>query len=63
MNIFELNYFNSTSLTWGLTANDELRLDTFNRKQLRRVIGKRYPNKISNAKLNEKCVKHMQSAY
>ena len=43
------------SSTWGLTANDELKLDTFHRKQLRRVIGKRYPDKILNAKLNEKC--------
>ena len=43
------------SSTWGLTANGELKLDTFHRKQLRRVIGKRYPDKISNAKLYEKC--------
>ena len=28
--------YNST--TWGLTANDELKLDTFHRKQLRRVM-------------------------
>ena len=33
------------SSTWGLTANDELKLDTFHRKQLRRMIGKRYPTK------------------
>ena len=39
------------SSTWGLTANDERKLDTFYRKQLRRVIGKRYSDKISNAKL------------
>ena len=39
------------SSTWGLTANDELKLDIFHGKQLRRVIGKRYPYKISNAKL------------
>ena len=43
------------SSTWDLTANDELKVDTFDRKQLRRVIGKRYPDKISNAKLYEKC--------
>ena len=43
------------SSTWGLTANDELKLDTFHRKQLRRVIGKRYLDKICNAKLYEKC--------
>ena len=50
------------SSTWGLTANDELKLDTFHRKQLRPVIGKRYltkypmPNYMKN-------VKHIQSAY
>ena len=43
------------SSTQGLTANDELKLDTFHWKQLRQVIGKRYPDKISNAKLNKKC--------
>ena len=43
------------SSTWGLTANGELKLDTFHRKQLRRVIGKRYSDKISNKKLYEKC--------
>ena len=43
------------SSTWGLTANDELKLDTFHRKQLRRVIRKRYLDKISNAKLYERC--------
>ena len=43
------------SSTWGLTVNDELKLDTFHRKELRRVIDKRYPDKISNAKLYEKC--------
>ena len=45
--------FNSS--TPGLIANDELKLDTFHRKQLKRVIRKRYPDKISNAKLYEKC--------
>ena len=50
------------SSIWGLTANDELKLDTVHRKQLRQVIGKRYPDKISNAKLCED-VKHIQSAY
>ena len=43
------------SSTWGLTANDELKLDTFHRKQFRRKIDKRCPDKISNAKLYEKC--------
>ena len=43
------------SSTWRLTANDELFIENnFHRKQLRQVIGKRYPDKISNAKLYEK---------
>ena len=49
------------SSTWGLTANDELKLDTFHKKQLRRVIGKRYLDKISNAKLYEKCKTYLIS--
>ena len=49
------------SSAWGLTANDELKLDTFHRKQLRRVIGKRYLDKISNAKLYEKCKTYLIS--
>ena len=49
------------SSAWGLTANDELKLDTFHRKQLRRVIGKRYLDKVSNAKLYEKCKTYLIS--
>ena len=60
---FELDYIKKfikpvllhNSSTGELTSNDELKLVTFHRKQLRRVICKRYPDKISNAKLYEKC--------
>ena len=41
--------------TWGLTVGDEDKLDSFHRKQLRRVLGKRYPDKISNKNLYETC--------
>ena len=34
--------------TWALTKTDEEKLDSFHRKQLRRVLGIRYPTKISN---------------
>ena len=43
------------SWTWRLTENDELKFDTVQKKQLRWLIGKRYPNDISNAKLYENC--------
>ena len=59
MNIFEIELYKKllkpvNNSAWGLTANDELKLDIFHRKQLRRLIGKRYPDKISNSKLYEK---------
>ena len=62
MNNFELNYIKKlikpvllyTSSSWRRsTANDKLKLDTFHRKHLRVVISRRYPDKISNAKLYE----------
>ena len=37
--------------TWGLTKDDENRLDSFHRQQLRRVIGVVYPHRISCKKL------------
>ena len=40
--------------TWGLTKKDEQQLDTFHRKQLKRVMGIRYPTIISNKSLYEK---------
>lgn len=41
--------------TWGLTQQQEEKLDAFHQRQLRRIIGVRYPTKITNAKLYEKC--------
>ena len=41
--------------TWALTKTDEDRLDSFHRKQLRNVLGIRYPTKISNASFSKKC--------
>ena len=41
------------SSTWGLTKDDENKLDSFHRKQLRQVLGVYYPHKISNKKLYE----------
>lgn len=40
--------------TWGLTQQQEEKLDAFHRRQLRKIIGVRYPTKISNVKLYEK---------
>ena len=41
--------------TWGLTKKDEESLDAFHRDQLRRVVGKRWPHRISNQKLYQRC--------
>ena len=40
--------------TWALTKTDEEKLDSFHRKQLRRILGIRYPTKISNKSLYKK---------
>ena len=40
--------------TWGVTKDIEERLDAFHRKQLKRVLGIRYPTKISNKALYQK---------
>ena len=37
--------------TWGLSQNDQKKLNSFHRKQLRTVIGIRWPQKITNQKL------------
>ena len=37
--------------TWALTQNQTARLDAFHRKQLKRVLGIRYPDIISNEQL------------
>ena len=40
--------------TWGMSANDEKNMDSFHRKQLRKVLGISWPHKICNRKLYEK---------
>ena len=40
--------------TWGVTKTEEEKMDAFHRKQLRRVMGVKYPTKISNTKLYSK---------
>ena len=40
--------------SWGLNKSEEDRLDAFHRKQLKRVLGIKYPTKISNKKLYKK---------
>ena len=47
-----LLYINST---WGMTQKETKDLDAFHRQQLRQLIGKRYPNKISNQNLYKRC--------
>ncbi|GFR69344.1 endonuclease-reverse transcriptase [Elysia marginata] len=41
--------------TWSLTTTDEKRLDSFHRRQLRRILGIHYPTKITNQSLYKKC--------
>ena len=43
------------SATSGLTKQDATSLDLFHRQQLRRIIEKSYPNKISDKALYEQC--------
>ena len=40
--------------TWGLTKQDATKFHSFHRQQLRRLIGKSYPNKVSNKALYER---------
>ena len=41
--------------TWGLTKSEANKIDAFHRKQLRRLLGIRYPTKITNTNLYKKC--------
>ncbi|GFR83199.1 hypothetical protein ElyMa_002384100 [Elysia marginata] len=41
--------------TWALTTTDEKRLDSFHRRQLRRILIIHYPTKITNQSLYKKC--------
>ena len=40
--------------TWGMNTTDEKNIDSFHRKQLRKVLGVKWPQRISNKKLYEK---------
>ena len=42
---------NNCSGTWGLSWSDHKKLNSFHRKQLRRVIGIKWPHSITNKKL------------
>ena len=37
--------------TWGISISDERKINSFHRRQLRRIIGIKWPHKISNKKL------------
>ena len=39
-----------TSGTWGVSKNDQRKLNSFHRRQMRKVIGIQWPHKISNKK-------------
>ena len=39
--------------TWGMTKQKQKKLNTYHQKQLRRVIGKHCPDKISNKKFTK----------
>ena len=41
--------------TWALTEAELNELEAFRRRQLRRILGIKYPRRISNTKLYEKC--------
>ena len=37
--------------TWGVSANVQQKLDAYHRRHLRRILGIKYPTRISNEKL------------
>ena len=43
------------SSTWEMTQKETKDLNAFHRQQLRKLIGKKYPNKISNQNLYKRC--------
>ena len=49
--------------TWALTQAEEKKLDAFHRKQLKRVVGIRYPVKITNKALYKQCSERPLSLY
>ena len=40
--------------TWGLSKTDQNKLNSFHRRQLRRILGVKWPHRISNIKLYDK---------
>ena len=49
--------------TWALTKSEEEKLNAFHRKQLRKVLNIKYPVKIRNSSLYNKCEEHPLSIY
>ena len=49
--------------TWALTQAEEKKLDAFHRKLLKRVVGIRYPVKITNKALYKQCNERPLSLY
>ena len=49
--------------TWGLKNSDTASLDSFHRQQLRRVLGIKWPHRISNANLYKKTNEHPISLF
>ena len=43
------------SSTWGIKRVEESSLNAFHRQQLRQIIGKKYPHRISNQNLYKRC--------
>ena len=41
--------------TWALTKTEEEKLNAFHRQQLRKILNIKYPVKITNSSLHEKC--------
>ena len=49
--------------TWALTKSEEEKLNAFHHKQLRKVLNIKYPVKITNSSLYNKCEEHPLSIY
>ena len=49
--------------TWAMTKREEERIDAFHRGQLRRVIGKKWPHRISNKNLYKRCAERPVSLF
>ena len=54
-NAFIMPVLTYNSSTWGIQKAILARLDGFHHRQLRSLIGVRWPQRISNKKLNERC--------